>query len=72
MNEAGDKYLQFTLSEAPVVGQTVDVVAKSTGFGLSSNTTYNGLKVEKIENNLCYLRSSAEGGYIGIIIAWKE
>jgi len=72
MNEAGDKYLQFTLSEAPVEGQTVDVVAKSTGFGLSSNTTYNGLKVEKIENNLCYLRSSAEGGYIGIIIAWKE
>lgn len=72
MNEAGDKYLQFTLSDAPVEGQSVDVVAKSSGFGLSSNTTYTGLKVEKLENNLCHLRSNAEGGYIGIIIAWKE
>ena len=72
MNESADKYLQLQLSADPVVGNTVDVVAKSYGFGLSSNMTYKGLRVDKIENNLCYLRSSAEGGYVGIIIAWIE
>ncbi len=72
MNDSADKYLQFQLSADPVEGQTVDVVAKSYGFGLSSNTTYKSLRVDKIENNLCYLRSSAEGGYVGIIIAWVE
>jgi hypothetical protein len=72
MNDNADKYIQFKLSADPVVGQTVDVEAKSYGFGLASNTTYKGLMVDKIENNLCYLRSSAEGGYVGIIIAWIE
>lgn len=72
MNDSGDKYIQFQLSADPVEGQTVDVVAKSYGLGLSSNTTYQGLRVDKIEGNLCYLRSSAEGGYVGIIIAWIE
>lgn len=72
MNDNGDKYLQFKLSDTPVVGQRVDVEAKSFGFGLSSNTTYKNLTVDKIENNLCHLRSSAEAGYVGIIIAWVE
>lgn len=72
MNDSGDKYLEFTLSADPVVGQSVNVVAKSYGLGLSSNTTYNNLRVDKLENNHCYLRSSAEGGYVGIIIAWIE
>lgn len=72
MNENADKYVQFELSDVPVVGQTVDVVTKSFGFGLSSNATYKSLTVDKIENNLCYLRSSAESGYVGIIIVWME
>ncbi len=72
LNDDGSKYVQFTLSEAPVVGQTVDVASKSFGLGLSSNTSYKGLKVDKIENDLCYLRSDAAGGYVGIIIGWKE
>lgn len=72
MDESGNKYLQFTLSAAPVVGETVDVVATSYGLGLSSNTTYTDLTVEKIENNLCTLRSTAEGGYIGIVLPWIE
>lgn len=72
MDEGGDKYLQFTLSKAPVVGESLDVVATSYGLGLSSNTTYKDLRVDKIENNLCYLRSTAEGGYVGIIVGWIE
>lgn len=72
MDEGGDKYLEFILSKAPVVGETLDVVAKSYGLGLSSNTTYKNLKVEKIENNRCTLRSDAEGGYVGIILGWLE
>lgn len=72
MNDAGDKFLQFTLSADPVVGQTVDVEATSRGLGLSSKTTYKGMIVDKIENNLCHLRSTAEGGYVGIIIAWID
>lgn len=72
MDATGDKYLQFTLSADPVEGQTVDVVAKSYGLGLSSNTNYNGLMVNKIENDLCYLRSDADGGYVGIIIYWID
>lgn len=72
MNTNSDKYLQFQLSADPVEGQTVDVVAKSYGFGLSSNTTYKALIVEKLENNECHLRSTAEGGYVGIIINWIE
>lgn len=72
MNENADKYVQFELSDVPVVGQTVDVVTKSFGLGLSSNATYKHLTVDKIENNLCYLRSSAESGYVGIIIVWME
>ena len=72
MNESADKYVQCELSANPVAGQTVDVVAKSFGLGLSSNSTYKSLKVDKIENNLCYLRSSAESGYVGIIIVWME
>lgn len=70
MDESGSKYLQLQLSKAPVVGEMVDVEAKSYGLGLSSSTTYKDLTVEKIENNLCTLRSSAEGGYVGIIIPW--
>lgn len=72
MNENADKYVQFELSDVPVVGQTVNVVTKSFGLGLSSNATYKSLTVDKIENNLCYLRSSAESGYVGIIIVWME
>lgn len=72
MDEGGDKYVQFVLDADPVVGQTLNVASKSYGFGLASNTTYKNLKVDKIENNLCHLRSSAEGGYVGIIIAWVE
>lgn len=72
MDEGGDKYLELTLSKDPVVGEMVDVVAKSYGLGLSSKTTYKNLKVEKIENNRCTLRSDAEGGYVGIILGWLE
>lgn len=72
MDATGDKYLQFVLSADPVEGQTVDVVTKSYGFGLASNTTYKAMMVEKIENDLCYLRSDAEGGYVGIIIYWID
>lgn len=72
MNDDGTKYLIFKLSDTPEVGQTVDVEASSYGFGLSSSTTYKGLRVDKIENDLCYLRSDATGGYVGIILGWKE
>ena len=65
-------YLQFVLSQTPVVDGTVDVVTTSFGMGLSTSTTYTNLKVEKIENNRCVLRSDAEGGYVGIIIGWME
>lgn len=70
MDEGGDKYLQFTLSKAPVLGEYLDIETTSYGFGLSSSTTYTNLKVEKLEGNRCTLRSDAEGGYIGIIIDW--
>ncbi len=70
MDDGGDKYLQFTLSKEPVLGESVDVLAKSYGLALSSNTTYKNLKVEKLENNRCTLRSTAEGGYVGIILDW--
>jgi hypothetical protein len=72
MNDSADKYLQFVLSEKPEVGKTLNVEAKSYGFGLSSNTTYKNMTVSKIENNFCHLRSSAEAGYVGIIIGWIE
>ncbi len=72
MDESADKYLQFVLSEKPEVGKSVDVEAKSYGFGLSSNTTYKSMTVDKIENGFCYLRSSADAGYVGIIIGWVE
>lgn len=72
MDEGGDKYLQFTLSKAPVKGESVDVVATSYGLGLSATTTYKNLKVDKLEDDLCYLRSDAAGGYVGIIIGWME
>lgn len=72
MNDDGSKYLQFTLSAAPVVGEFVDVETKSYGLGLSSSATYKNLRVDKLEEGLCYLRSDAEGGYVGIIIGWME
>ena len=72
LNDDGSKYLQLTFSAAPVVGELVDVEAKSYGLGLSASTSYKGLRVDKIENDLCYLRSDAEGGYVGIILGWKE
>lgn len=72
MNDDATKYLQFTLSATPVVGELVDVETKSYGMGISSSSTYKGLRVDKIENGLCYLRSDAEGGYVGIIIGWME
>ncbi len=72
MDDSGIKYLQFVLSQAPVVDGTVDVVTTSFGVGLSTNATYTNLKVEKIENNRCVLRSDADGGYVGIIIGWME
>lgn len=72
MDESGNRYLQFVLSQTPVVDGTVDVVTTSFGMGLSTSTTYTNLKVEKIENNRCVLRSDAEGGYVGIIIGWME
>lgn len=72
MNDDGSKYLQFKLSTEPVVGQSVDVEANSFGFGLSSKTSYKNMMVKKIENDLCYLQSDAAGGYVGIIIGWKE
>ncbi len=72
MNDDATKYLQFQLSAAPVVGEFVDVETKSYGMGISSSSTYKGLRVDKIENGLCYLRSDAEGGYVGIIIDWVE
>ena len=72
MNEDGSKYLQFNLSTAPIVGEVIDVETKSYGMGLSSSATYKGLRVDKIENGLCYLRSDATGGYVGIIIGWME
>ncbi len=72
LNDDGSKYLQLVLSKAPVVGESLDVEAKSYGLGLSSSTSYKNLRVDKIENDLCYLRSDATGGYVGIIIGWKE
>ena len=72
MDNGGDKYLQLTLSKAPVVGEKVNVVAESYGIGLSAKTTYTNLEVKKIENNRCTLRSDAEGGYVGIILDWLE
>ena len=72
MNEDGTKYVQFTLSAAPVVNEFVDVETKSYGMGISSSATYKNLRVDKIEDGLCYLRSDAEGGYVGIIIGWME
>lgn len=71
MDEGGDKYIQFNLSKAPVVGESVDVEVKTYGMGLS-NTSHKNLKVDKMEDNLCYLRSDAEGGYVGIILHWIE
>ena len=70
MDEGGDKYLQFELSKTPVEGEVLDVKTTSYGLGLSSSATYKNLEVDKLENNLCYLRSDAEGGYVGIIIDW--
>lgn len=72
MNEDGSKYVQFTLSATPAVNEFVDVESKSYGMGLSSSATYKNLRVDKIEDGLCYLRSDAEGGYVGIIIGWME
>lgn len=73
LNDDGTKYLQLILSQAPVVGEVVsEVTAKSYGFGLSSQTIYKDMRVDKIENNLCYLRSDASGGYVGIILGWIE
>lgn len=72
MDEGGDKYIEFILSKSPVVNESIDVDVKSYGLGLSSKTTYKNLTVKAIENNRCTLRSSAEGGYVGIIIDWIE
>ncbi|MBO7299798.1 MAG: hypothetical protein J6U53_00105 [Tidjanibacter sp.] len=72
MNEDGSKYIQFFLSDTPTVGATIDVETKSYGMGLSSSATYKNLTVDKIVDGLCYLRSDADGGYVGIIIGWME
>lgn len=70
MDEGGDKFLQFELSKAPVEDETLDVKLTSYGMGVSSSASYKNLTVDKLENNRCYLRSDAEGGYIGIILDW--
>ncbi len=71
MDEGGDKYLQFTLSKAPVVGENLDVVVTSYGIvGVSATTTYKNLAVKELADNRCVLRSDATGGYVGIIIDW--
>ena len=72
MNADGSKYLQFFLSDTPTEGATIDVETKSYGMGLSSSATYKNLRVDKIVDGLCYLRSDADGGYVGIIIGWME
>lgn len=72
MNNTAKKYFEVTLSAAPVVGELVDVDTKSKGVGLSSKTSYKGMKVTKIENGLCYLAGGADADYVGIIIAWIE
>lgn len=73
MNNDANKYIQFTLSEAPTVGESVDVKVASSGIrGVSSNTTYKAMKVERIENNLCYLLGGADTKYTAIILAWID
>lgn len=72
LNNTAKKYFEAVLSQAPVVGETLDVETRSKGVGLSSKTTYKGMKVTKIENNLCYLAGGADANYTGIIIAWIE
>lgn len=71
-NNTSKKYFEVVLSAAPVVGESIDVDTRSKGVGLSSKTTYKGMKVTKIENNLCYLAGGADADYVGIIIAWVE
>lgn len=71
-NNTANKYFQVELSEAPVVGKSVNVVAKSKGVGLSTNITYNGMVVEKIEDGLCYLVGGESVNYKAIIIGWVE
>lgn len=71
-NNTANKYLDFILSKAPVVGKTVDVTIKSKGVGLASNATYRSMTVDKIEENLCYLVGGEEANYTAMIIAWME
>jgi hypothetical protein len=71
-NNTAKKYFEVVLSAAPVVGEKVDVESRSKGVGLSSRTTYKGMTVSKIEDNLCYLVGGADADYVGIIIAWIE
>lgn len=71
-NNTAKKYFEVVLSAAPVVGEKVDVESRSKGVGLSSRTTYKGMTVTKIEENLCYLVGGADADYVGIIITWIE
>ena len=72
LNNTAKKYFEVVLSAPPVVGELVDVETRSKGVGLSSKTTYKGMKVTKMENNLCFMAGGAECDYTGIIIAWIE
>lgn len=72
-NNTANKYLDFTLSEAPVVGNTVEVAIKSKGLsGVPTSSTFRAMKVDKIENNLCYLVGGEEANYTAMIIVWIE
>lgn len=73
MNTEANKYVQFVLSAEPVVDQTVDVKVTSSGVkGVSSNVTYKAMKVERIDNNLCYLVGGADTKYTALIVAWID